>query len=247
MSLKADDLKNTILPKISIDQFHPKAGTEEDVIVVAFYFRDQEPANDMNTFIQRGFIDTLDVDVSPSTDEDGHYLLFVEFERNKEFSGNFLSLLKDIKNVTGPVDWRITTQGSNGKEYSLADKGLFNTVITDPKEYKQRNRIAAEHTSVLESIFAASLVSQVSVSGNVLTLKTPGTTVIALVEDAGPHDVIMGRNFLSESAYSLTNAPYEARVIERMAGNVQTVAVGGYLCVYRDGNCALLSNTEVVY
>ena len=35
MSLKADDLKNTILPKISIDQFHPKAGTEEDGTVEA--------------------------------------------------------------------------------------------------------------------------------------------------------------------------------------------------------------------
>ena len=62
MSLKNGDLAGTILPEVSIDEFQPKAGDEQDVIVVAFYLDDQTPADDLNTFIQRGFIDTLDVE-----------------------------------------------------------------------------------------------------------------------------------------------------------------------------------------
>ena len=70
MSLKNGDLAGTILPDVSIDEFEPKAGKDLEVIVVAFYLDDEAPAADLNTFIQRGFIDTLDVEVSPSTDEE---------------------------------------------------------------------------------------------------------------------------------------------------------------------------------
>ena len=83
MSLKNEDLKGTILPTVSIDEFEPKAGDNENVIVVAFYLIDQDPAEDLNTFIQRGVVDTLDVEVSPNTDDDGRYLVFVEMARNE--------------------------------------------------------------------------------------------------------------------------------------------------------------------
>jgi hypothetical protein len=62
------DLAGTLLPDVSIDEFEPKAGNDEDVIVVAFHLNDKDPADDLNTFIQRGFIDTLDVEVSPNTE-----------------------------------------------------------------------------------------------------------------------------------------------------------------------------------
>ena len=72
MSLKNGDLHGTLKPKVSIDEFEPKAGEDNDVIVVAFYLDDEDPAKDLNTFIQRGFIDTLDVEVSPNTDDEGN-------------------------------------------------------------------------------------------------------------------------------------------------------------------------------
>ena len=74
MSLKNGDLAGTVLQEVSIDEFEPKAGDDLEVIVVAFYLTDEAPAEDLNTFIQRGFIDTLDVEVSPNTDEEGRYL-----------------------------------------------------------------------------------------------------------------------------------------------------------------------------
>lgn len=246
MSLTTNALKYTILPKISIDEFHPKAGTEDGVIVVAFYFRDQEPANDLNTFIQRGFIDTLDVDVSPSTDEDGNYLLFVELERNNGFPGVFKQLLRDIRNVTGKVDWAVSVFGTD-QVYSLADTGLFSKIITDPNEYKRVRRSEPDYTNVMESIFSGTLVSEMTLVGNQLTINSHGGRLIAVVEDAGEFDVVMGRNFLSESAYNLTNPSHEARILERMAGNVQVMTVGDYLCLYRDGTAALLSKPELVY
>lgn len=246
MSLTTDALKHTILPKISIDEFHPKAGTEDGVIVVAFYFRDQEPANDLNTFIQRGFIDTLGVDVSPSTDESGNYLLFVELERSKSFPGVFKQLLRDIKNVTGKVDWEIKVLGTD-RVYSLTDAGLFSNIITNPAAYKRARQTEPNHSDVMESIFADTLVSGMTVVGKQLTIETHGGRLVAEVEDAGEFDVVMGRNFLSESACNLTNPSHEARILERLVGNVQVMEVGDYFCLYRGGTAALLSKLELVY
>src|SRR4249920_668364 len=124
MSLKNGDLAGTVLPDVSIDEFEPKAGDEKDVIVVAFYLDDEEPAEDLNTFIQRGFIDTLDVEVSPNTDEEGRYLVFVEMSRNDTFPNKFQALLKDVENVAGEMEWEI-------KPY-LADRTFD---VNDPELY----------------------------------------------------------------------------------------------------------------
>lgn len=250
MSLKPEDLKGTMLPKISVDHFHPKAGTEEDVVVVAFYFRDQEPANDLNTFIQRGFIDTLDVDVSPSTDEDGNYLLFVELPRNANFPKVFRQLLRDIKNVAGSVDWEVKVFGDE-TSHRLSDENLFAALKTDPAEYKQHRRAEtlSEHTSTLHRIFEGTLVTSVQVTGDRLTIGANGATLSAVIEDSGMHDVVIGRNFLQESAIQLQDTAPETRALARMAGaeHVQVVQFQNCVCVHGHGHSALLKNVEFVY
>ena len=80
--LREHDLRETILKEISVDLFDPKAGDEEDVIVVALECIDENPAKDLEEFIRTGPIDTIDSDVSPGPNEDGHYMVFTEFERN---------------------------------------------------------------------------------------------------------------------------------------------------------------------
>jgi hypothetical protein len=37
MALREEDLKDTVLKKISLDEFEPKTGKEEDVAVIGFY------------------------------------------------------------------------------------------------------------------------------------------------------------------------------------------------------------------
>lgn len=248
MSLKNGDLAGTVLSSVSIDEFEPKAGDTLEVIVVAFYLTDEDPASDLNTFIQRGFIDTLSVEVSPSTDEDGHYLVFVEMSRNDTFPNKFQALLKDIENVTGKIDWEVKTYLADDRIFSFNDSELFNYVILDPAKYIPKDEF--KMNDVKESImrfFKSSMISDLTIDGNTVIIAGNNQRVITEVVDVGNYDTIIGRNFLSESAFGVGQNPYEAKVLMSILGNYQILPLGGYLCISEGDQVMLVKNTQIKY
>lgn len=248
MSLKNGDLAGTVLPEVSIDEFEPKAGDDLSVIVVAFYLTDEPPAQDLNTFIQRGFIDTLDVEVSPNTDEQGRYLVFVEMSRDDTFPNKFQALLKDIGNLTGDIDWEIKTYFSDDKIFKFNDPELYNYIIIDPEQYVPKDKF--KMNEITESVYEfcqGSLASGLTVDGNVVTLTGNNRKIVAEVVDAGDYDVVIGRNFLSESAFRVGQNPFEAKMLMSVLGNCQVLPLGKYLCVSRDDKVMLLKNTQINY
>lgn len=248
MSLKNKDLRGTVLPTVSIDEFEPKAGNEMDVIVVAFYLKDQAPAEDLNTFIQRGFIDTLDVEVSPNTDQDGNYLVFVEMSRDDTFPNKFQALLKDVTNVTGPLDWKVKTYFSDGQEFDYNDPELYNYVIIVPEDYVSKEEFKVDDLKEnIQKFFEDSYISNLTFDGNNIILSTARNKIVAEMVDAGSYDLVIGRNFLSESAFGVGQIPHEARVLQNMLGNCNVMPLGDYLCVSRNEQIVLLKNTELNY
>lgn len=248
MSLKNGDLAGTILPEISIDEFEPKAGDNLAVIVVAFYLNDEPPAQDLNTFIQRGFIDTLDVEVSPNTDEDGRYLVFVEMDRDETFPSKFQALLDDISNLTGDMDWKVRTYFSNNQVFKFNDPELYNYIIIDPEKYVPKDQFKMEKIAEsIEKFFQESLASNLTIDGNIVTLSSNNRKIVAEVVDVGDYDVVIGRNFLSESAFGIEQHSFEAKVLSNILGNCKILPLGKYLCVSRDDQVMLLSNTQLNY
>ena len=248
MTLKHGDLIGMIFNDISVDEFKPKAGTVEDVIVVAFCLRDRAPAEDLNTFIQRSFIDTLDSDVSNGTDQDGHYLLFVEMERNTEFFKNFQALLKDISNLTGHVQWKVKTYLSNGKEFDYTDPKLEKYVVLNPKEYITKDKFKmANLKEEIEFFFQDTYISDLTIKENTITISDSRRTIQADVVDTGDYDLVIDRNLLKESAFRLTNKSQEQQILENILGNCSVFPIENYLCVGRGDRIILLKNTEIVY
>lgn len=248
MSLKSEDLKGTILPIISIDEFEPKAGPTEDVIVVAFYLKDHGPAEDLNTFIQRGTVDNLDVEVSPNTDDDGHYLVFVEMERNTSFIENFKLLLKDITNLTGKMEWEVKTYLSGDMTFDPTDEAMYEYLILEPKEYVSKKEFTpSELQDEVEEIFKESMLTGLTFNKSYITMTGNNKRVIAEVIDAGDYDLVIGRNSLSESAFMVGKNPFEATVLQRMLGDYQILPIGNYLCVNRNDQVVLLKNTQIKY
>jgi len=248
MSLKNGDLAGTLLPEVSIDEFEPKAGGDLEVIVVAFYLTDEAPAEDLNTFIQRGFIDTLDVEVSPNTDEEGRYLVFVEMSRDDTFPNKFQALLKDVENLTGSMEWKIKTYFSDGNTFAANDPELYNFVIIDPAQYVPKDEFKMNDIKeAIEQFFTESLVSGLTFNGNIVTLTGNNRRIVAEVVDVGDYDVVIGRNFLSESAFGVGKSPFEAKVLMSILGNCQVLPLGDYLCVNKDDKVMLLKNTQINY
>ena len=70
MALKEGDLKSTILKKVSIDEFEPKTGSAQDVMVIGMYLNEIAPAKDLYHFINNSIIEIRDVEVSPNPNSD---------------------------------------------------------------------------------------------------------------------------------------------------------------------------------
>lgn len=248
MSLNHKDLSGTILPFISIDEFEPKAGKIKDVIVVAFYLKDKDPADDLNTFIQRSFIDTLDVDVSPSTDDDGHYLVFVELSRNDNFPNKFQALLKDVKNVAGDLDWEVVTYLSDDKKFKFNDPELFNYVILQPSEYISKEKFRTNNLEEsINQFFQNSSLTHLTLNNNILIIKHSNKKIVSEVIDIGDYDTVMARNFLNESAFNMNGNLYETRLLENIIGNCQILPIDEYICININDQIILLKNIQLDY
>jgi hypothetical protein len=248
MSLKNGDLAGTVLPDVSIDEFEPKAGDEKDVIVVAFYLDDQNPADDLNTFIQRGFIDTLDVEVSPNTDEEGRYLVFVEMSRDDTFPNKFQALLKDVGNLTGNMDWQVKTYLTDDKVYKFNDPDLYNSIILNPEEYISKDEHMKESKErEVKEFLEDSMLVYLNIDGNNVIMGTGNQKIMAEMVDVGDYDTVIGRNFLAESAFDLNRKTSEARALEYILGNVDVLPIGKFLSVNRGDKIMLLKNTEILY
>ena len=105
--LRPGDLEDLVLPEITVDDFEPKSGSPENVVVVSFYVKDLDPAQDLASFIERGAHNILDTEGSPSPDEEGNYLVFVEMHRDETLTDSFMKILEDIKKVVSIDKWNV--------------------------------------------------------------------------------------------------------------------------------------------
>lgn len=100
------DLDSLVDSTVSVAEFKPKTGTEEDVIVLGFYVKDEAPAMDLAKFIERGVTPILDTEVSPNPNDVGMYIVFVEVE-NKDLMKTTLNLINDIRGLVKVKEWEI--------------------------------------------------------------------------------------------------------------------------------------------
>ena len=100
------DLQSLVSSDVSVAEFEPKTGTDDDVVVIGFFCKDESPANDIATFIEKSTVNILDTEVSPNPDENGFYLVFVEVE-NENLMQTVFELLDDVSRLTEIEEWSI--------------------------------------------------------------------------------------------------------------------------------------------
>lgn len=127
MTLKYEDLVDCIRPDISIDEYESKAGDNSEVIVVAFYAIEEDAAKDLDQFIEKSYIEVVDVDVSPNPTDDGKYMVFVELKRAADFFDKLFSVVEEVENLSGKLEWRVTTRRCDHAIY-LKDEELLGMV-----------------------------------------------------------------------------------------------------------------------
>lgn len=131
--LKAGDLASLVIPLISIDEFESKI--EDNAVVLGFYVKDEEPAVDLNRFIQKSSVGILDTEFSNTATDDGYYMVFVEIARNSETPLKIYRILKSLIPLidVGINDWQFTIYHHDGV-YDLTPRRLEIMLRVEPKE-----------------------------------------------------------------------------------------------------------------
>jgi hypothetical protein len=142
-SLRSNDLRHFVKKVIEIDNFRSKIGDDEDVVVLSFTVDHEDPAKDLENFIEMGYDFVLDADVSPGELDDGTYRVYVELERSRYVSGQIRELLDGVEKIAGLDDFRFR-YFKNFKSQDATEENLKAAIPTDKESYKiatERNRL----------------------------------------------------------------------------------------------------------
>lgn len=169
-NLRPNDLNGVVLPYISIDEFKPKTGTPEDIIVVAFYARREQAAYDVKHFIETGMFDIVDVEKSDIPDARNRYLVFVEISRNSLFLKTFLGIVNDLENVSGEMKWVFSTYlddtvrkvtPENVKSFVITDKAKYEVIIGRKEKRIHQKRTIEKINDIMNKFIMKSNITDV--------------------------------------------------------------------------------------
>lgn len=134
MALRQGDLRDMVSKTFEIDSFASKMGDDKDIVTLSFSLRTKEAADDLNSFIEKGYSSVLDSDATAGEQRDGTYKVFVELERNKHVNENIMEILDGIKKVAFMENFRFRYyKNFRSKEATL--ENLQAIVPLDPEQY----------------------------------------------------------------------------------------------------------------
>ena len=266
MGLRYGDLKDTVLSKISIDEFEPKTGDAKDVMVLGFYVTESAVGEDLYHFLSSGIQEVRDIEVSPNPNEDGYYMVFLELDRNENAVESINSILTDASRVAGELGWKGRTY-LNDDYLPLSEDEIYQYIITDPNKYVTREEFEAERTAQAEAVaeeerLAAEAVQGKENSDGILEFLRPtnllraginngklnmqdARSVVSLeVVDFGEGKELLKNYGISESAIKVD---FDRTLFDRlksMLGEMQALPIDQYIVIYNPNDQAKVLLTK---
>jgi hypothetical protein len=136
-SLKSADLRHFVKKVFDIDSFKSKIGDDHDVVTISFTVDHEDPAKDLENFIEMGYDFVLDADVSPGELDDGTYRVYVELERNRHVAEQIREVLDGVEKLTGIENFRFRYFKSF-KSQEATEENLAAAIPTDKDSYDEK-------------------------------------------------------------------------------------------------------------
>jgi len=248
MGLKSNDLKDTILKKVSIDEFEPKTGDSKDVIVIGLHALEQSVGEDLYSFLNSSIYEIRDVEVSPNPNKDGYFMVFLEIDRNEESLKTIRSVLTDVENVTGKLSWQGKTHLTDDFHPIFEDE-IEKFLITDPENYMTKDewiaQVEAEEAEeaerqqeeernsvsnqIMEFMKASNLLG-LEINENYLSLNDSRNTAKLEIIKFGNAKDVMEEVGISESA--IGSMDINLRMFNQMLGEMKAIPVNEYIVIF---------------
>lgn len=168
MGLRSEDLRDLVDHIFEIDSYQSKMGEDKDIVTLSFSLVTKESADDLVSFIEKGYNFVLDADATAGEQSDGTYKVFVEMERTKDVPQQIVEIMDGISKLTGKDDFKFRYyKGFRSTPVSL--DALQETVPTDSDSYgikKQENSLDNYKT-----FFNNSYVESIDMRNDIITIK----------------------------------------------------------------------------
>jgi hypothetical protein len=168
--LRTLDLKDLVYPIFEVDTYKSKMGEDQDVCVISFQVKDRSPARDLMEFIEKGFSDVLDADVSAGENDKGEYSVFVELNRSPRLAEQIKELLYGVRKLTGIEEFKFKYHKVNNV-YEVSEETLKNIIPSNPIEYQ--SKMLETKTNEMRNFFSKTLMDDLSLDGDVVTIHKP--------------------------------------------------------------------------
>jgi hypothetical protein len=134
-SLRANDLEYLVKKVFEIDSFKSKIGEDDNICVLSFTVDEEDPAKDLENFIEMGFSFVLDADVTPGETDDGTYRVYVEIERSRHLAEQIFEIIEGVKKLSALDEMRFRYFKSFKSELATLEN-LEVVVPKNSREYK---------------------------------------------------------------------------------------------------------------
>ena len=154
MALDPQDLEGRIEDTVHFDEYKPKMGKDDAVIVATFKVFGKQPAMDLENFIEMGYDWVIDAETSAGEISEGRYIVFVEAERRSSYPQKFMGLINDLNNLTDVEDWMMVyfdRLDSKKNPVQPLNMDTLNSIPLSPKKYRDGKLAAAAMESILNT------------------------------------------------------------------------------------------------
>jgi len=187
-SLRAGDLRNLVKKVFEIDSFKSKIGNDEDIVTLSFTVDQEDPAKDLENFIEMGYTFVLDADVTPGELDDGKYRVYVELERTRHSAEQIFEIVEGVKKITGLEDMRFRYF----KSFKSEEATLENLQATIPENKAAYNAATEERRmNNFSEFFSRSYADNINVLDESITFqRTYSGPVSFEIITSGPRDQV---------------------------------------------------------
>lgn len=204
MSLQPNDLKNYVSEIFTVDSFKSKMGKDNDIAVLAFEVKDQEPAKDLMNFIEKGYDFVLDSDISTGENSKGKYNVFVEIERDRHLPERINTILDEVSRLTGIEEWKFRYY-KNFESVPFTEDSANELIPLDGDSYTSMTDKYRQ--AELDRFFSRGVTEQRYVKDNVIEAKrhASGSIRFEIVDEGTTEEMVLkykGAIQLGEDAMS---------------------------------------------
>lgn len=235
-SLRTHDLRHFIKKVVEIDSFKSKIGDDEDVVVLTFTVDHEDPAKDLENFIEMGYDFVLDADVSPGELDDGTYKVYVELERSRHVAEQIREVLDGVERISAINNFRFR-YFKGFKSQEATEENLKAVVPMDKESYK----IATEQHKIdnFQEFFVRSYADEIQLIEESISFKRLwGDTIRFKIITSGPkhevYDTVKGPIMLESKDMA------EVMFLTKSIGNYNITKIGNSFIFENSGHAVVL-------